>query len=144
MRLGALALLCGMLLFHSLAEVPDRHWVWALPTVLALGYYLPCLRLPAWGLAGFLWALWRSEPLLLHQLPLELEGADLRVSGWVASIPFKKQHSTRFLLTVATLQQSDVTIPFQGHLQLNWYDPSPPLQVGDCWELTVRLRRPRG
>ena len=144
MRLGALALLCGMLLFHSLAEAPDRHWAWALPGVLALGYYVPCLRLPAWGLAGFLWALLRSDPLLLSQLPLELEATDLRVTGWVASIPLKKQHSTRFLLTVATLQQGDVAIPFHGQLRLNWYDPSPPLQVGDHWELTVRLRRPRG
>ncbi|MFO1433528.1 MAG: DNA internalization-related competence protein ComEC/Rec2 [Candidatus Competibacteraceae bacterium] len=144
MRLGALALLCGMLLFHSLAEAPDRHWIWALPGVLALGYYLPCLRLPAWGLAGFLWALWRSEPLLLSQLPSELEGADLRVSGWVASIPFKQQHSTRFLLTVDTLYRDDTVIPFHGQLRLNWYDPSPPLQVGDHWELTVRLHRPRG
>jgi len=144
MRLGALALLCGMLLFHSLAQAPDHHWAWALPGVLALGYYVPCLRLPAWGLAGFLWALLRSDPLLLSQLPPELEATDLRVTGWVASIPLKQQRSTRFLLTVATLQQGDVAIPFHGQLRLNWYDPSPPLQIGDYWELTVRLRRPRG
>jgi competence protein ComEC len=141
MRLGVLAFLAGMLVFHTLAELPDRRWGWLLPGVLVLLRYVPCLRLPAWGLAGLLWALLRSEPLLT-QLPPELESVDLQVVGWVASIPHTAYRSTRFELAVATLRQGDTPIPLTGKLRLNWYESPPPLQVGDRWELTVRLHRP--
>ena len=83
MRLGALAFLAGLLVFHTLAELPDRRWGWGLLAVLPVLRYVPWLRLPAWGLAGFLWALLGSEPSFPTQLPPALESVDLRVSGWV-------------------------------------------------------------
>jgi hypothetical protein len=54
MRLGVLAFLAGILVLHTLAELPDHRWRWGLPGVLVLLRYVPGLRLPAWGLAGFL------------------------------------------------------------------------------------------
>ncbi len=143
MRLGVLAFLAGIALFHTLAELPDRRWTWALPGVLAALRYLPWLRLPAWGAAGLLWALLWSEPPPAAQLPVELQGVDLQAVGWVASIPAHAQRSLRFQFTVDSLTAGATALPWQGKLRLSWYEPLPALQVGDRWALTVRLHRPR-
>jgi competence protein ComEC len=79
------------------------------------------------------------------QLPIELESVDLRVTGWVVSLPQTSSYrSQRFQFQVETLKHNGVPMPFEGKLRLTWYALFPSLQVGDHWQLTVRLKRPRG
>ncbi|MFO1371808.1 MAG: ComEC/Rec2 family competence protein [Candidatus Competibacteraceae bacterium] len=138
---------------QALTELPARAWTLALPGVLGILAFVPRLRLPAWGAAGFLWALlWASPPSVL---PAELEGVDLWVEGWVATIPDHESRNIRFELTVAQAQRSEQAIPLAGQrLRLSWWNDEteaeaaeearPALQVGDRWGLTVRLKRPHG
>ena len=85
MRLGAIAFLLGILGLQVLPELPPRFWVLGLPGALAVLVFMPRWRLPAWIVAGFLWALWLAPPPALF--PSALEGVDLWVEGWIATIP---------------------------------------------------------
>ena len=144
MRLGTIAFLIGILAFHTwIEELPERWWGLGLAGAVLLIGYVPWLRLPAWGLAGFLWALIGVAPSP-SQLPAELESVDLWAEGWVASIPETFYRSTRFQLAVGELRHGNTRLPLTGRLRLSWYNTPPPLQVGDKWGLTVRLKRPRG
>ncbi|TVR58849.1 MAG: DNA internalization-related competence protein ComEC/Rec2 [Candidatus Competibacteraceae bacterium] len=150
MRLGAIGFLLGILALQALPELPARAWALALPAVLLALALVPRLRWPAWGLAGFLWALLLAPPPGV--LPEELEGVDLQVEGWIASIPERQPRSTRFEFVVDRAWDGERPAPLAGQrLRLSWWDdagsdasPRGKLQVGDRWDFTVRLRSPRG
>lgn len=154
MRGGAIALLIGVLALQALPELPAVGWVLALPLALMVIVWVPRLRWLGWGAAGFLWALWWAASVV--ELPAELEGADLWVDGWVASIPDQERRSLRFEFTVAQAGRDAQPIPLLAgqRLRLSWWDEAdteastsdirPRLQVGDRWSFAVRLQRPRG
>ena len=152
MRLGALAFLAGILLLHQMPELPARSWAVALPVIILALIFIPRWRLPAWGLTGFLWALLLAAPP--SALPVALEGEDLWIEGWIATIPDRESRSIRFEFETARAQHGEQAVPFSGRLRLSWWDDgergahSPAarteLRVGDRWGFTVRLKRPHG
>ena len=154
MRLGAIAFLIGVLLLHAQPELPSRNWALALPAVLLAMALLPRLRLPAWGAAGFLYALLLAPPPMA--LPAALEGAELWVEGWIATLPDREWRNTRFEFVVdqATDGKQSVSLLTGQRLRLAWWregesggtatDSPPTLRVGDRWGFAVRLKRPRG
>ena len=143
MRLGIIAVLTGILVFHSLPELPESGWGAGLSGLMLVALAIPLLRLLGLALAGFIWALLWVSPGQM-QLPEQWESVDLEVEGWVLPIPETFYRSARFYLAVDSLRQADVSIPFRGRLRLSWYEDPPALRVGDRWVLTVRLKRPRG
>ncbi len=155
MRLGAVVFLVGILCFQALPELPARGWTLALPVVLLALAFVPRLRLPAWGAAGFLWALLLAPPSAV--LPAELEGVDLWVEGWIASIPDREWRNTRFEFVVDRAMRGEQPAPLVGQrVRLSWWNDGeagadesvamerPALRAGDRWEFTARLKRPRG
>ena len=150
MRLGALAFLLGILTLHTLPELPDRRWTLALPSLLLILLFLPRLRWPVWGVTGFLWALLLATPPA--GLPSVLEGAEITLDGWIASIPDAEGRSLRFTFVVAPVDDpATPTVALAGQrLRLSWWDAEqtdadtgdaaarPALQVGERWRLTVR------
>ncbi len=152
MRLGAVAFLAGILLLHTLPELPARSWALALPVVIPALIFIPPLRWPAWGMAGFLWAVLLAAPPATF--PNELEGVELEVEGWIAAIPDREPRSLRFEFEVARAQRGEQPIPLIGRLRLSWWDDNerskddaeqrPELRVGDRWRFMVRLKRPHG
>ena len=155
MRLGAVAFLLGILVLQALPELPARAWTLGLPGVLAVLAFIPRWRLPAWAVAGFLWALWLAPPLPTL-LPAKLEGVDMWVEGWIATIPDHERRSTRFEFVVGrALAQGEESAALIGQrLRLSWWSDStgikneakvvPSLRVGDRWGFAVRLKRPHG
>ncbi|MDG4549420.1 MAG: DNA internalization-related competence protein ComEC/Rec2 [Candidatus Contendobacter sp.] len=155
MRLAAVAFLAGILLLQMLPELPARGWTWALPVVLLTLAFIPRLRLPGWGVAGFLWALLLAPPL--STLPTEFEGAELWVEGWIASIPDREWRNTRFEFVVDQARRGEQSAPLAGQrLRLAWWNDSgtgtdenpaverPALRAGDRWGFATRLKRPHG
>ncbi len=152
MRLGAVAFLAGILLLHTLPELPARNWGLALPVVILALIFAPRVRLPAWGVAGFLWAVLLAAPPTV--LPAELEGVDLWVEGWIAAIPDREPRSIRFEFETLRAQYGDLPVPLPGRLRLSWWDDGersqdrrssrPELRVGDRWGFMARLKRPHG
>lgn len=155
MRLGAIAFLLGILALQMLPELPARNWMLALPGVLLVLALIPWLRLPVWGATGFLWALWLAPPLT--GLPVELEGAEITLEGWIAAIPDRESRSIRFEFEVAPTRgdESLATSLVGRRLRLSWWDKAdneedfsavahPVLRVGDRWIFTARLKKPWG
>ena len=153
MRLGVIAFLVGILILHVLPELPARYWTLLLPVLLALAL-TPWSRLPAWGAAGFLWALLWASPSAM--LPTEREGVDVWVEGWIASIPDREGRSIRFEFVTDQVGLGEKSVALAGRrLRLSWWDDaesgeaSPPesqpeLRVGDRWGFAARLKQPRG
>lgn len=150
MRLGAIAFLLGILALQALPELPSRAWILTLPVVLLVLAWGPRLRWLAWGVTGFLWALLLAPPTGV--LPAELEGVDLQVEGWIASIPERQPRSTRFEFVVDRARHGGQPAPLAGQrLRLSWWEDAglgassqTGLRVGDRWDFTVRLKQPRG
>lgn len=61
------------------------------------------------------------------------------IQGTIASIPLKNPRQTKFILELEQYNH----YPAQGLLQLAWYNKAPNLQLGQRWQFTVKLKRPR-
>lgn len=98
--------------------------------------------------AGVAWASIWGGFLLAHALPLGLDKSDYHVVGVVAGLPEQTERSTRFVFDVQSLEALSPNAgteepPALKRLRLNWYG-APPVEVGQRWQLSVRLRTPRG
>src|SRR5882672_398252 len=92
------AFTAGVLIVHALAELPAWPWLAA----LAVPALVPWRLRAAWAvvMTGFLFTVWRAQPLLEGRWPAELHGAERRVEGRIASLPEREGDGLRFLLAV--------------------------------------------
>jgi competence protein ComEC len=146
---GSVALLAGVVVVQLLPQLPPL-WleISGLLFSLLLLWRVPRSRLPAIFLCGAAWACLRADFALAQRLPLVLEGEDIQVSGTIIGLPQAQEGSTRFELYVETALHEKTSVPFAGHVRLNWYaskDGSAP-DIAPCsyWQLSLRLKRPRG
>ncbi|HKJ22988.1 MAG TPA: ComEC/Rec2 family competence protein, partial [Gammaproteobacteria bacterium] len=144
MRLGTIAFFLGIVLLQQVRALPAPAWCWLLIPAAAVALYLPRVRPAALTLAGALWALLHAQLTLSTALAPALEGRDVTVRGVVSSLPEREGRKTRFDLEVASLAWHGHPYPAPARVRLSWYGQAPPLQPGDVWRLTVRLKRPRG
>ena len=110
------------------------------------------LRLGCGAALGLLWAAIVAQHYLASELPRELEGQDLLVTGVIDSLPYRFERGLRFNFTVN--EASDATgapVRLPPRLALSWYQeprgeaqPLPALQPGERWRLALRLKRPHG
>ena len=93
------------------------------------GWLLPLL---SGALVSALWAVHFAATRLDASVP----GSDVDVSGYIANLPLTTGDLSRFEFAVSS------GLP-AGKIRLSWRD-APKLQVGQNWQLTVKLRRPHG
>lgn len=121
----------------------------ALPTPVTLLGLLVCAVLPAacrrraagWPLAailGFALAAGEGHRRLDERLNSSLEGTDLEVTGFVASLPVRGVRSLRFDFDIVSGTRSPL------RARLSWYERGDAVRPGDCLRLVLRLKRPRG
>lgn len=145
----ALAFLAGHCAVHSLSQLPGRAGLTIL--VLALMITLASRRFAArWGggtairtammaaLLGVSWAWGHAALRLANDLPAALEGQDLIVRGFIASLP-DSSVDPQFVFEVA-----DAAPGISTRLSLTWYRAPQTPQPGEHWQLTVRLKRRSG
>jgi competence protein ComEC len=140
----AVMLVLGVLAMQWLVILPPG-WVSGAMVVVAL----VVLRLGsfgralAWCLFGMAWACWHGDTAMEARLPRDREGQDVTVVGRVADLPLARSDATGFLLTVEHAAFGATTVPLHGRIRVNWYGAG---NVPPCsrWQLTVRLKRPRG
>ncbi len=111
------------------------------------GLLLRCLGALALGfaLAGL-----HAGYALSLQLPVDWEKREITVEGRVVELPEHESRRTAFAFRVA--DAADQPEPLRGRLlQLSWYDDygggatgRDRLLAGQQWQLTVRIRAPRG
>ncbi len=138
----------GTLSVSWLPVLPSVLWC-LLPLLLLFPVFLlrhafACL---CWVfLMGAAWGVLYGHLLLSQQLPLELEGRDLRVQGRVVDLPREDSRRQSYVLAVdeARLPDGEILSSFPRRIQLGWYGVPHPVVSGETWQLTVRLKRPRG
>jgi len=130
----------GTLAVHELPALPGGLWLAPLLlAVLALWRY-PRARPLLWLLAGAAWTCWLADARLADRLPDSALGADVALTGMVASFPTLAPGQTTFALAVAAPRPPG----FPKRVRLTWYDPPAGLAPGQALSVTARLRPPRG
>lgn len=145
MRAGIVALLFGTLFLQQFQQLPDAQWGWWLLLTLPLSFMRFYLAPLFWFCNGFLLALIYANTLLASSLVPALEGEDLLLEGVVASIPEQRDRLWRFEYVIEGVLTPGVTMDqLPKRIRLNWYNHVPRLDVGERWQLLVRLKQPHG
>ena len=98
---------------------------------------------------GLIWAAVWGEGMKARQLPLAQDKTDYVLVGVVSGVPQVNTLRTRFVLEIESLQalggpqNKSETFPDLQRVMLSWYG-GRPVRPGERWQLTVRLRTPRG
>jgi len=90
-------------------------------------------------LSGVCWHLFHGEQRLDQRIPESLEGRDLLVQGYVASIPQQRPAGQSFEFVV---QRAESLFP-QGRILLNSYGEHQ-FKASQRWQLLVRMQQPHG
>jgi competence protein ComEC len=163
MRSAIIGLVIGIAWLQVQATLPSSSAVWIL-IALALSAGLSAravrrgiFRIPlltvCGAMFGFVWAALFAQSYLSRELPKELEGRDVTVTGTVNSLPIRFEQGVRFNFMVEHAVAEDGAVPdIPSKLALSWYSPFQAekietvgnLRPGERWRLTVRLRRPHG
>jgi competence protein ComEC len=156
----ALAMLGGVFWQLGWAELP--------PPRLMLGGAAGAVALLAWAtrakrllpacvalaiLAAALTGL-RAEHRLAQRLALALEGADLKLTGVIASLPQRQADAQRFVFEVESALHQGQPVKVPARISLAWFraaqddvlsiGPDTRLAAGQRWRFGARLRRPHG
>ena len=117
------------------------------------------MALLAFGVTGL-----RASVFLTHALDPALEGRDVAVVGVISSMPQRNETGLRFRFEVESAQAQGQVLTLPDKLDLSWYAgvfrapaqdgtmsqaaelarPPAPLQAGERWQFTVRLKAPHG
>ncbi|WP_423196619.1 MULTISPECIES: DNA internalization-related competence protein ComEC/Rec2 [unclassified Cupriavidus] len=141
MRLCLLAFVAGCWWLQQQGRLPA--WPGFLPVVVLAMAWLAWRRAHARAVAivlaltlGAGWAAWRADQRLADWLPEAEAGQDRELAGVIAGLPDEADHGTRFVF------RADRHVP--ARVLLTWRKPPVKLVPGQRWQLTVRLRPPRG
>jgi len=121
--------------FGSLPPAPVVA-VLAVLSVICLAHRKSRLFVPV--LAGAALMCDAAGGILRARLDPSLEGTDIRGRFRVLDFPVPAGPAIRLL--VAPEARADLP----DRIRITWYDAAEPPRIGDCWDLEVRLRRPRG
>ena len=87
------------------------------------------------------WALLAGGWLVESRLLPSLDGGDFVLRGVVCNVPRRESGIQRFVLRLA---DDAVGQGIPRRIYLSWYDAEHEVRAGQAWQLSVRLRRPRG
>lgn len=150
MKHQSLCFAAGVLVFALTPSLPSPLWL-VLAPLLVLSLCFPpaaatrLVRCSAWLLLGALWGLAAGHWQMSHTLPAAFEGEDVVVQGRLVGLPDADWRRQRVLMQVdrvASPEGEPLALDLR-RLQVSWYG-GPPLAAGEHWQLTVRVRPPRG
>jgi competence protein ComEC len=136
----ALAFLAGDCGVHLWPWLPALHWALLIVPVVVVA--LTSRQRPLYWLAaascGVVWAWSHAALRLASDLPTELEGRDVLLRGFIASLP-DSDPDPQFVFHVIEGQPG---VP--ARVRLTWYRAPERPRVGEQWQLMVRLKRRNG
>lgn len=150
MRIYSLMFLIGVSLILGFSYLPSIKstlilmlctslLVIVLPKRMKKGLYLPAIII-----LGFAWAVLHADYRLAWKLPDNLISKSVIVTGTIGSIPETKDDSASFLFITNSIQLDNFNFTKPCLIRLNWFYADDQLHIGDRWQLTVRLKPPRG
>src|SRR5690606_37784749 len=136
------AMLLGATACIWLPRLPPVALLWP-GLVLAVLLLLPRLRLVGAALFGATLLMLHADHALDQRLPEALQGVDLQVQVQVRGLPEQRPGVARFEAEI--ISGSGAAAVLQGaQVRLGWYGAKAPPAPGSRWQLSVRLKRPRG
>ena len=142
MRSAILGFAAGTAVLQKCPELPDASYL----AGLACAAILLCLLKRLWSVAagaallGFCWAAMLGAVAVSRELPAQLEGVDIAITGVVDKLPHEFADGVRFRFAVESSSQ-----PVPPRLMLGWYrQQGLVVSPGERWKLTVRLKRAHG
>lgn len=156
MPLLLLVFSAGVIAVSFFSRLPPLWCLFVLIPLSAGCWRWPLLRYVFAVVSGLAWGIYSGHSVLALQLPEELVGRDLVVTGQIQGLPERDDRRLRFNLRVNSATTSAggplAADRFPQKLQLSWYQyqrsgrasAQPALAIGDTWQLRVRLKRPRG
>lgn len=143
---AALALLAGVLAVQWLPVLPTHGLTATLIACASiLAWRLPKSRWLVVAMFGFAWAVWRGSAAMDARLPSDWEGQDFTTVGRIEGLAQTKADATGFLFRIEQTTRDGQILPWHGLARVSWY-AEPPSKLEPCsrWQLSLRLRRPRG
>jgi competence protein ComEC len=140
---GVAAFVAGVLWLQQQAQLPALWWS-ALLVPLLFALRLAQLRAIAALFIGLLWASLYGHWQLQGGVPPELEGENVQLEGWIASLPDRDGRRSRFLFDVSQMGFEGAAYPSPRRVRLNCYDCEAGFQPGERYRFTARLKRPSG
>lgn len=136
-------------------------WLWFVAVVLPQRFAWRATLLPIVAfLLGFCWAGGLAQWRMSDALAADDEGRDIQLVGVINALPQAFENGVRFNFRVEPVDSetsAGVRVVVPRQLALAWYrawrrgpqaseqaQALPPLQAGQRWRLTVRLKRPHG
>lgn len=138
MGLPIVAFFFGIATVQQWTRLPCS-WEWLLVILMAFIFGKRRLWLGCLFLFGVLWASAYANWRLDDRLVDALQGKDVLVKGYIASLPHEQDDRISFDFKVF---QAGDGVPSKLHL--NWYNPPNDTKAGQTWEMTVRLKKPHG
>lgn len=142
-QFAVIAFVAGVLWLQQQAQLPHLGWTIAIPFLL-VALRGRALRPVAALALGLLWASLYGHWQLQGGTPPQLEGEDLQLEGWVASLPDRDGRRSRFLFDVEGMAHEGVEVNTPGRVRLSCYDCETRFAPGEKYRLTARLKRPSG
>lgn len=133
----------------TLPMLPQPGWLSmaVIATAITLLFFNTRTRWLACFCVGAVWAIVAGHGLLAQQLPPELEGEELLVTGVVSDLPENRGEFQRFEFTISEYHNLNPDFARRKVLPervlLSWYGQQS-LRVAQQWTLRVKLSRPRG
>jgi len=146
MRIWTLAFLCGILMLQKMTILPNWHWIVISIFIVLLNEIFIVKKFTYFRyltaiLLGFAWVLWYVHQLFSWNLPLELEGKPVLISGYIASIPNISENKISFLFLVENFESKKIHTKIKLSLSnKNLIN----LRAGDKWQFVVKIKRIHG
>ncbi|WP_020481929.1 DNA internalization-related competence protein ComEC/Rec2 [Methylomonas sp. MK1] len=138
MNVSSLLFLAGIVAVQQFSRLPNLFEFIGLGGSCLLLMYRRNWRFFAL-LAGVLWASIFGSWRLSQQLPDAYQNQEVKVQGYIATLPQQQGQRTNFDFIV-TAPSGD----FPDKIRLSWYYPQFNLAAGQSWEFYVKLRKPHG
>lgn len=146
MFLFAIFFLCGDLYLQTFSHLPNLLMITAaIFCGLIWFYFRKKIFLIFFAFAfGFCWSLWFAQQIISWKLPNEFEGQTITAVGYIASLPVINYHQASFLFETQRLNFKNKNINGKAKIRLVWRNPPENLQVGDQWQMALKLKRIHG
>ncbi|MCQ8115882.1 DNA internalization-related competence protein ComEC/Rec2 [Methylomonas rosea] len=138
MNATSLLFLAGIVAVQQFSRLPGKFEFIGLAVSCLLLLYRRNWQIFAL-LAGVLWASLYGSWRLSQQLPDAYQNREIKVQGYIASLPQQQEQRTNFDFIV-TAPSGD----FPDKIRLSWYYPKLTLAAGQSWEIYVKQRKPHG
>ncbi len=148
-RYQALTALVVVLLVMRLSALPGPALIFAGLAVFAVitavlhkftsaGHALVWALVPA--VLAAVYSLLQAHSILSHRLPVSEHGGERLIQGHIVALP-SFQTSQRGTVARFLFAPADDSL---RRIRIAWYQSPVTLRAGQCWELLLRLRSPRG